>query len=123
MKPFRRSDGPLFELPPVAGGREPYNGHAPRVAGDETSSDAADAIEPVRAPSQIDVLAFIRSRGDATDEEIEMGLGRKHQSVSARRRELVQKGYVVDSGLRRMNSTGCSAHVWVVRSIEPKEAT
>jgi hypothetical protein len=61
------------------------------------------------------VLDFIRSRGarGATDDEIEVVLGMRHQTASARRRGLVLKLYVSDSGAKRPTRSGSSAIVWV----------
>lgn len=58
------------------------------------------------------VLGYIWRRGGLTDAEIETGLDMKHQTASARRRELVLTGMVVDSGERRDGMT-----VWITTDI------
>jgi hypothetical protein len=47
-----------------------------------------------------------------TDDELEQATGWRHQTVSARRRELVLLGKVKDSGKRRPTRSGRSATVW-----------
>lgn len=59
-----------------------------------------------------DVIAGYGSIG-VTDDYVEQRLGREHQSISARRRELVLGGFIVDSGMRRKTRSGKSATVWV----------
>lgn len=53
------------------------------------------------------------SRPGFTDDELEVRMGRTHQSVSATRNTLMRKGYVVDSGLRRKTRSGNDAIVYV----------
>jgi len=48
-----------------------------------------------------------------TDDELEQELGWLHQTLSARRRELVQKGFVKDSGKKRPTRSGRGATVWM----------
>ena len=48
----------------------------------------------------------------ATDDDIEVALKRSHQSVSGARNTLVRKGYLVDSGERRLNRYGNLAIRW-----------
>jgi hypothetical protein len=47
-----------------------------------------------------------------TDDEIEVMIGRSHQSVSAARNHLVKRGYLTDSGKTRINRWGNQATVW-----------
>lgn len=54
-----------------------------------------------------------------TDDELELFLGRSHQSVSARRRELVLGNFIVDSGERRRTRRGTTAIVWRLRADAP----
>ena len=107
----RDDDGtlPLFD--------EPYNGLPPHVRGSETSLAAGLSVAHVRARVQGEVLAFLRARGahGATDDEVEVALGLSHQSASARRRELVLKGWVFDSGRRRVNRSRRYGSVWLAR--------
>ncbi len=80
-----------------------------------TSREAARSVLPLVAGQEAKVLDAIRSGGNgATDEEIERITGLKHQSASARRRGLVIKGFVRDSGITRTTSSGRRATVWMV---------
>jgi len=98
--------------------REPYNGRPPYVAGSDTSEAAADSIIGDRARMQTMVYECIGATGihGATDDEVEAMTGLRHQTASARRRELVQKGRVVDTGMRRKTRSGRPATVWRVAS-------
>lgn len=62
------------------------------------------------------VFEYIEKQGvlGATDDEIEAVLGLSHQSVSARRRDLVVSGRVESAGQRATRS-GRPAKVWVAR--------
>jgi hypothetical protein len=81
----------------------------------DTSLEAAVAIEEKVGRLQAMILEHIRDRGarGATDDELEIALRLQHQTVSARRRELVLKGLICDSGERRQTRSGCMAIVWV----------
>ncbi len=85
--------------------------------GQNPNSAAAFAAVKHATPSmrQI-VLGLIDERGSygATDDEVEFVTGMKHQTASARRRELVLKGDVRDSGRRRNTRSGCAATVWIL---------
>lgn len=65
---------------------------------------------------RVRVFGFIMASGrnGATDDEMEAELGMRHQTVSARRRELVLKGLVRDSGSKRDTRSGRSATVWEI---------
>lgn len=80
------------------------------------SVEAYRSIKPMASTLREQVLAFIENRGNggATDDEVEAVTGMRHQTASARRRELVLKGLVRDSGLRRETRSGRNATVWVV---------
>lgn len=80
-----------------------------------TSREAAAAIRPHAAGMEAAVLDAIRSAGAAglCDHEIEAATGYIHQTASARRRGLVLKGLVRDSGQRRSTPSGRAARVWV----------
>jgi hypothetical protein len=96
--------------------REPYYGQPPHEADSDTSEQAAQDIRPHAGRLRSLVLSAIRDAGrrGCTDEELEDRLRLPHQTVSARRRELVLRGWVRDSGARRRNPrSGRSAAVWV----------
>lgn len=50
----------------------------------------------------------------ATDDELEIELGRAHQSVSGARNSLMKDGLLEDSGLRRTTRYGNPAIVWYI---------
>jgi len=52
-----------------------------------------------------------------TCDEVELQLYLRHQTASARVRELAQKGHIKDSGERRATRSGRTAIVWV--AVEP----
>lgn len=97
----------LFDAPP-------YGGVAPFVKGSDTSEAASQSLEPTAKTKRRVVLTLIEVTGTtgATDDELERLTGWRHQTVSARRRELVLQGLVKDSGKRRDTSSGRSAAVW-----------
>jgi len=74
---------------------------------------AYNSILPHASRLAQDVFRVI-SRGGATCEECETALGMKHQTASARCRELRDRGLVRDSGRRRKTSSGRWAAVLVV---------
>lgn len=95
---------------------EPYHGLAPFEKGSDTSLDAAYEIQPAKDTLQYEVWCYIRECGDygATDDEIEQVLDLRHQTASARRRELELKGLVQKTPRRRPTRSGRNAAVYVV---------
>jgi hypothetical protein len=86
------------------------------AAGSETSKAAAEGARPRAAGLRQAVYAFIRERGQrgATDEEISDALGSdRSNSLRPRRNELMNSGYIRDSGERRLTRLGSNATVWV----------
>ena len=89
-------------------------GYAPYVRGSDTSKAAADSMQPHLGNLEARVLSVIRSGPDGrTDDEVEVITELSHQSASARRRGLVLKGLVKDSGTRRKTRSGRTAVVWI----------
>ena len=97
-----------------------YGGNQPHVAGMAAGELAG------RMSTQDKVHSLISQRTKtgresmftdegATDDELERLLQLRHQTVSARRRELVLLGKVVDSGRTRKTRSGCKAKVWVTK--------
>lgn len=74
-----------------------YNGSPPFVASSETSRDAASSMKGRTSIIRNQIHQFIKARGHAgaTCDEIEVGLGLRHQTASARCRELVLMGHLV----------------------------
>lgn len=88
----------------------------PRVRSSDTSTAAAESVQPVTGELRRRVLSFIRSRADgATCDEAEVALGLRHQTASARIRELVTLGAIADSGQRRKTRSGRTASVYRVK--------
>lgn len=93
---------------------ELYNGKPPHVGG--TSEEAADSMKRPAQTIRQRVLECIASfKYGATDESVERSLDMRHQTVSARRRELVLMGLVIDSGYKRKTTSGRKATVWVAK--------
>lgn len=91
------------------------NDSLPYVVGSDTSKEAAESVVASAQAVRVRVFKHIEAQGGqgSTDNEIEHALGLRHQSASARRRELVQRGMVYDSGARRRTDSGRKAAVWV----------
>lgn len=102
----------LFDDPAYP--RDLYGGRPPSEPVG-TSMEAARRIAVPSATLRAEVLRTVRAAGSdgATDDEIERRTGLRHQTASARRRELVLQGFLRDSGRTRATSSGRSAKVWV----------
>jgi hypothetical protein len=92
-----------------------YNGMAPFAAGSDTSFEAAKAVTPNSRTVRARILQVITGRGayGATQDEVSLATGCLHQSASARIRELVLSGHLVDSRVRRETRYGKKARVYV----------
>lgn len=86
----------------------------PYVAGSDTSKAAGESMAKAAPTLRARVLRTIRNHGNlgATDDQLEWLLHLPHQTISARRRELVIAGLVVDTGKRRKTRSGRKATVW-----------
>lgn len=93
----------------------PYGGHPPAVDSD-TSRAAAASLEGSASRLRARVLKYYRECGalGSTDDRAEFVLGMRHQTLSARRRELVLLRVLRDSGRRSKTRSGRTATVWVV---------
>lgn len=93
---------------------EPYGGVPPRVAGNDTSEAAGDSMVSSAPVMRERVLNLLRGGGEGwTCEEVEDALDLRHQTASARIRELVLAGKAYDTGRRRQNASGRSARVYL----------
>jgi hypothetical protein len=98
--------------------RSLYGGGPPHVHTD-TSLAAAVAIECQSRALRGRVYRLIRDATASlawegrTDEQVQLALGMRVQTETARRRELVLLGLVEDSGRRRLLSSGRQGIVWV----------
>ncbi len=90
----------------------PFNGFPPFVRNSDTSFLAAERIEPSAGTLRQVVLNQIRLGGGMTCDAIEVVLDMRHQTASARIRELALSGHVVDTGDRRKTRSGRLAVVW-----------
>ena len=101
-------DPTMIQTDCFGGGVNKYVPHS------QTSRDAAQQIEtdaPTLRESVFRFLASHRGTG-ATDEEIQRGLGINPSTQRPRRIELVERGLVRDSGLKRRTESGRNAVVW-----------
>lgn len=91
------------------------------VRGSDTSEAAAASVAPDAATLRAMVFGAIKRSGPIgkTCAEIEDQLGMRHQTASARIRELVLSGYLVDSGQRRKTPSNRDAAAWVVSTTAP----
>jgi len=91
-----------------------YQGSVGYQGASPTSKAAAKSLDETPALNRLEqlVLDTLASRGPSTDEEIEDATTMRHQTASARRRALVLKGLVLDSGETRETSSGRKATVW-----------
>lgn len=112
-------------LPQLPGVHEPPSKHLrqvgrpwplPSASGSDTSADAATSMKGKAGAIRLEVLAFIRRRGDAgaTADEVQVALSLTHQTGSARVSELANKFELIeDSGRRRKTRSGSKAAVYV----------
>lgn len=94
----------------------------PSVRGSDTSVAAAKQIEPITGALRLAVYAMLVSRGwvGATDEEMQDALEMAPNTQRPRRIELVEDGWVRDSGRTRPTRSGRKAVVWVVARTETR---
>lgn len=88
-----------------------------------TSLAAAEHAEPKSATLRRVVLDYIRSQGrdGATDEQVQNALAMNPSTQRPRRVELVEGGFVVDSGGTRKTASGRNAVVWVAAEFVKRE--
>jgi hypothetical protein len=81
-----------------------------------TSLAAAASVATSSNTLRERVYSAIAAAGEwgMTDDEIERETSLRHQTASARRRELVLLGRIKPNGQTRRTSSGRSAQVWVV---------
>ena len=96
-----------------------YNGMPPHVRDSDTSFAAALRMLPKAQSKRHQIVRFIRRRGElgATCDECEYVLEMPHTTASARIREAVLEGDLVDSGRRRQTRWGALARVYVAESV------
>lgn len=80
---------------------------------DQDTSKAAAASVKATAPKLAEVLlSVIRMKGPMTADELELATGKRAQSITARLRNLVMAGKLVDTGDRRKTRRGRAAKVY-----------
>jgi len=86
----------------------------------ETSIEAAKKVAIRAGTDRALVLETFRAHPDGlTAEELANVTNRYQNSIDKRRTELMQAGFIEDSGLRRLSSRGSPMIVWRIK----KEAT
>ena len=82
----------------------------------DTERAAAERVGPRTGTLRALAFRTIASAGDdgLTHGELAMLAGKRHYSIAPRVTELVEQGYVRDSGKRRPTDTGSPAIVWVL---------
>lgn len=103
-----------------SGQTAPLPGKVRRDAPD-TARKAALAVTPRTGTQRHAVLASILQahRDGATDEELQTALAMNPSTQRPRRVELVEGGFVVDSGKRRPSRSGNASIVWVATEFAP----
>jgi len=89
----------------------------PYARGSDTSFNAAASVEELTGRLRRQVYSAIDKYGDRglTCDEVEVALGLRHQTASARINELSNRAFIIDSGRRRKTRSGRDAVVWVVK--------
>lgn len=98
----------------------PYHGLPPFVHGSDTSEDAALSVAldaPTMRTKCLDLIAQAGTAG-CTCDEIEVALRMRHQSASARLRELCLMEQIRDTGVRRLTRSGRSARVYKLAEMQ-----
>lgn len=99
----------------------PYHGLPPFVADSDTSEDAALSVNASASSMRTRCLELIEQSGTSgmTCDELEVAMRMRHQTCSARLRELVLTEQIYDTGVRRTTRSGRSARVYRVGCSAP----
>ncbi len=89
-----------------------FGGNPPHVKDSDTSLAAAESMAETGRQVREKVFRHITLSGGSTCDEIELALNMRHQTASARVRELALTGRIRDSGNRRKTRSGRQAVVW-----------
>jgi len=102
--------------PDLFGYEEParYPARPGFVRDSDTSREAADSVEQHVSELCGRVLAVIGRSDGATCDEVEATLDLRHQTASARIREMFLAGKIRDGCERRLTRSGRRATVWVL---------
>jgi len=104
-----------------------YNGTMPHARGSQTSELAAKSMEKSISGLRRDVLDCVSARPDgATCDEVELALSMRHQTASARCRELMLMGKLerrmdptIGREIRRLTRSGRTASVLFATTASP----
>jgi hypothetical protein len=90
--------------------------HGPAAGAPSTEREAAIRVYPNSGTARRRVLDHIAAAGDAgaTDEEISLALSMRLYTAAPRRNELLNDGWIRDSGRTRQTTTGTRAVVWIM---------
>jgi predicted ArsR family transcriptional regulator len=88
----------------------------------DTSREAAEQIEPREGTLRRLVLDYLRKFGPSTDEQMQENLEMAQNTQRPRRIELVDRGFVRDSGRTAPTKSGRAAVLWEIRPQDPPQA-
>lgn len=89
----------------------------------DTSTEALISILDIRGKLKRKVFVVLkRYANGATCDELERWLDMRHQTLSARVRELWQEGWIMKTGEIRLTRSGRSAQVYAVRRFRKKRS-
>ena len=90
-----------------------YAGLPGYVQGSDTSRDAAISMQEASHVIRAKIYEYLKEKGGATCDDIEIALHLTHQTASARLSELSLKFRLIhDSGARKPTRSGRSAKIW-----------
>lgn len=92
-----------------------FGGLPPHVKTSDSSREAAIQIKESSSSLRMRILNLIMKSGSMTCDEVEVKTGLRHQTASARIRELVLKGFIEDSSERRKTRSGRNAVIYKIR--------
>lgn len=108
----------LDDVLPDPGRNEIGKFHGPGAGAPSTEREAAIEQYPRSGTARRRVLDYIASAGDdgATDEEAALALDMRLYTAAPRRNELLNTGWIYDTGRSRRTTTGSKAVVWALTS-------
>lgn len=85
----------------------------PWATGSDTSLAAAESIDAGKLCQLVYRTIYEKKLKGITCDEIEVELGMRHQTASARVNDLMRGNHIIDSSKRRPTRSGRKAVVWV----------
>lgn len=100
-----------------------YGGRPPHVRGSDTSREAAESIIDNARQLRAVVFSCVLSCGEigVTCDQVEVVMSGRHQTISARIRELVNEGRIIDTGERRPTRSGRGARIYIATCNAPQD--